>query len=101
MIANEERVYEVHVVLCLCLNFIKPVLQLVHAHLIDKQMRTNEALYSAEPLNNVLRTKCRTELTCLHNKFKGAYRNPLLTEFKDVVEQGLSLITFDWPSGPA
>jgi hypothetical protein len=45
MIAYEERAYEVHVVLCLCLNFIRLALQLVCAHLIDKQMGTNKVLH--------------------------------------------------------
>ncbi len=51
-------------------------------------MGANKALHSAAPCNKVLRTECCTELRCLHNHFEGAYRNPLLMEFKDVVEQG-------------
>jgi hypothetical protein len=89
MIANEEWAYEAHVVLCLHLNLIRPALRLVRAHLIDKQMGMKKVLHNAEPRDNMLHTKCRIKLRCLHNKFEGAYRNPLLMEFKDVVEQGL------------
>jgi hypothetical protein len=89
MIANEEWAYEAHVVLCLHLNLIRPALRLVHAHSIDKQMGMKKVLHSTEPRDNMLHTKCPIKLRCLHDKFKGAYCNPLLTEFKDVVEQGL------------
>jgi hypothetical protein len=88
MIANEEWAYEAHVVLCLRLNYIRLVLQLVHAYSVDKQMGTNKALHSTEPHNNVLCTKRCTELRCLQNHFESAYPYPLLTEFKDVAEQG-------------
>jgi hypothetical protein len=49
-------------------------------------MGMNEALHSAAPCNKVLRTKHWTELKCPHNHLERAYRNTLLTEFKDVVE---------------
>jgi hypothetical protein len=89
MIADEERAYEAHVVLCLRLNFIRPALQLVRAHWIDKQMGTKKMLHSAEPHDDVLCTEYCIELRCLHDKFEGAYRYPLLMESKDVAEQGL------------
>ncbi len=89
MWAQEECVYEVHVVQCLCRDLLGLALCLVRPHTIHEQMGAHELLHGNAPSNKVLRIELGGEGRRLNDEIECVYGHAQLAMLEDVSEQGL------------